>query len=167
MSKMRTAMLAGVDRPDSATAKFGLFSMGITTSSNWRENGKLAINETALMSAIENNIDLIADLFTNTENGLMTQLDKIIKDAVNPLGARHEKGVLIQKAGMLNSSSVNDNVLTEEIKRLNDMIDRLEMRYSKQQDRYWKVFSSLEQQMGVLQGQGDYISGMMAGMFQK
>ncbi|MCL2109518.1 MAG: flagellar filament capping protein FliD [Oscillospiraceae bacterium] len=165
MSRMRTTMTTGVPRGDGASGMFGLFSMGITTTSNWRDNGKLAINEAALMNAIENNIELVADLFTNTESGLMTQLDSVIKYAVNPLGARSEKGVLIQKAGMLNSASVHDNVLADEIKRVNDMIERLEMRYTKQQDRFWKIFSSLEQQMGVLQGQGDYITGMMAGMF--
>ena len=146
---------------------FGLFSMGITTMSNWRENGKLEINETRLMAAIEHDIDFITELFTNTTNGLMPTLNNIVNSAVSTSGARHEQGILIQRAGVLNSASVNNNAIYDQIKRLNDMISRLELRYSKQQDRYWKIFSGLEQQMGMLHSQGDYISGMMAGMFQQ
>lgn len=167
MSKMRTAMFTGVARAGEGGAMFGLFSMGISTSNNWRQNGKLVIDETKLMDAITNDIDMVTEFFTNAQNGLMPKLDDIIKSAVNPIGARHEKGILVQRAGQTNSSSATDNAIHDQIKRINDMISRLEIRYSRQQDRYWKIFSGLEQQMGTLQSQGDYITNMMGGFFQQ
>ncbi|MCL2077457.1 MAG: flagellar filament capping protein FliD [Oscillospiraceae bacterium] len=162
MGKMRTAMFSGVPRGDGTS--FGLFSMGINTSSNWRDNGKLKITEDELKAAIENNIDMIAELFTNTEKGLMPQLDEVIKSAVNTTGARADRGSLIQKAGMANMSSTNDNAIHDQIKRLNDMISTLQMRYDKQQDRFWRIFSALETQMGQLNSQSDYISQFMGNM---
>jgi len=161
MSKMRTTFYSGVSRGDGTM--FGLFSMGITTSDNWKQNGKLVIDEKKLERAIENDLDMITELFTNAEKGIMPQLQSVIDSAVKTTGARHEKGLLIQKAGMKSGSSVNDNAIFDQIKRLNDLIGNLEVRYQKQQDRYWKIFSNLEKQMGQLNSQTDYISQMAGG----
>lgn len=164
MGKMRTAMYSGVPAGDGTI--FGLFSIGITTSSSWQQNGKLVINEKMLMEALDKNMDMVAELFTNTSKGLMPQIDEIIKGAINTTGARYEKGVLVQKAGARTGSSVNDNSIFDQIKRLNTMIDNFEQRYQSQQDRYWKIFSALEKQMGQLNSQTDYI-GQMMGNFNK
>jgi len=161
MSKMRTTFYSGISRGDGTM--FGLFSMGITTSDNWKQNGKLVIDEKKLERAIENDLDMITELFTNAEKGIMPQLQSVIDSAVKTTGARHEKGLLIQKAGMKSGSSVNDNAIFDQIKRLNDLIGNLETRYQKQQDRYWKIFSNLEKQMGQLNSQTDYISQMAGG----
>jgi flagellar capping protein FliD len=161
MANMRTAMFSGIDRGDGTM--FGLFSMGITTSSNWRDNGKLVITaegEKRLMAAIENDIDMITELFTNAQNGIMPKLQEIIDSAVKTTGERWERGLLVQRAGMANQSSVTSNAIYDQIKRLNDIIGNLELRYQKQQDRYWKIFSALETQMGQLNAQTDYITQM-------
>jgi flagellar hook-associated protein 2 len=162
MSSMRTALYSGVSRGDGTM--FGLFSMGITTSSNWRQNGKLVIDEKKLEDAITNNVEMVTELFTQAEKGLMPQIDRILQSALNTTGARHDKGLLIQRAGLANTSSDRDNSIFDQIKRLNDIIGNLELRYQKQQDRYWKIFSALEKQMGTLNGQSDYI-GQMLGSF--
>jgi len=158
MGDMRVAMFSGIDRGDGT--KFGLFSMGISTSDNWLNNGKLVINEQKLMSAIEKDIDLITELFTNREDGIMPKLRGIIDSATKTSGDRGERGLLIQRAGMANQSSATSNAIYDQIKRLNSVIANLELRYQKQQDRYWKIFSNLEQQMGQLNSQGDFVSQM-------
>ncbi|MDR2532166.1 MAG: flagellar filament capping protein FliD [Oscillospiraceae bacterium] len=160
MGRMRTSLFSGIDRGDGTM--FGLFSMGITTSDNWRQNGKLVINESRLTAALNDDIDMITELFTNTSNGLMPQMQEIIDSAIKTTGARHEKGVLIQRAGMASGTSVNDNAIHDQIKRLNDVISNLELRYQKQQDRFWKVFSAMEKQMGQLNSQTDFIGQMAA-----
>ncbi|MCL2696762.1 MAG: flagellar filament capping protein FliD [Oscillospiraceae bacterium] len=170
MANMRTVMFSGVDFMDSdgIEKKFGLFSMGITTSDNWRQNGKLVINEQKLRAAIENDIDKITELFTSTTtdpktgkaSGIMPQLQDVIRSATSTTGERWERGVLVQKAGIASQSSATSNAIYDQIKRLNSVIANLEARYQKQQDRYWKIFSALETQMGQLNGQTDFISQM-------
>jgi flagellar capping protein FliD len=160
MSKMRTDMFSGIDRGDGTL--FGLFSMGITTSSDWRQNGKLHIaDEAKFMDAINNNLDMVTQLFTRTETGLMAKLNSTIDSAVSRSGERWQRGLLVQRAGIGGGASANDNALYDQIKRLNDIIGNLQFRYDKQQDRYWKIFSALEKQMGQLNGQTDYINQMM------
>ncbi|MCL2019061.1 MAG: flagellar filament capping protein FliD [Oscillospiraceae bacterium] len=160
MSRMRVALFSGVPRGDDTM--FGLYSMGISTHQDWKQNGKLVIqDEERFLEAIEKDIDMIAELFTNTENGLMPQINSIIDSAIKTTGERWEKGLFIQKAGLANTSSATDNAINDQIKRLNDMISNLEYRYQKQQDRYWSIFTALEKQMGQLNGQSDYIGQML------
>jgi flagellar capping protein FliD len=166
MSDMRIAMFSGIDRGDGTM--FGLFSMGITTSTNWRDNGKLVIDEQKLTEAIENNIELITELFTSTaENpktkgpsGIMPQLHNVINSATRTTGERWERGLLVQRAGMANQTSATSNAIYDQIKRLNSVIANLELRYQRQQDRYWKIFSALETQMGQLNSQSDFVAQM-------
>ena len=155
-------MFTGVPRGDGT--QFGLFSMGITTSNNWRQNGKLVIDENKLEEAINGNIELITELFTNAEKGLMPQLQTVIDSAISPRGQRWEQGLLVQRAGISGGASERNNAIYDQIKRINDTVSRLELRYQRQQDRFWKIFSSLEQQMGVLNSQGDHMAGLMSSM---
>jgi flagellar hook-associated protein 2 len=160
MSDMRVAMFSGVDRGLGDGSMFGLFSMGISTSSNWLDNGKLIIDETRLKAAIDNDIDLVTELFTNVEKGIMPQLQDIINSATRTTGERWERGLLIQRAGIANGTSATSNALYDQIKRLNTVIANLELRYQRQQDRYWKIFAGLETQMGQLNSQHDFIAQM-------
>jgi flagellar hook-associated protein 2 len=160
MSTMRTAMFTGVDRGLGDGSMFGLFSMGITTSDNWKQNGKLVINEQRLRAAIENDIDAVTRLFTDAENGIMPKLMDTINSAVRSTGERWERGLLVQRAGVAGGTSATSNALYDQIKRLNNVISNLEVRYQRQQDRYWKIFSALETQMGQLNSQHDFISQM-------
>jgi flagellar capping protein FliD len=162
MADMRTTMFTGMDRGDGTM--FGLFSMGITTHSNWRQNGKLVIDENRLRQAIENDIETITEFFTRAETGLMPRLQGVIDSAVSPRGHRWEQGLLVQRAGLANTGSERNNAIYDQIKRINDTIGRLELRYQRQQDRFWKIFSALEQQMGVLHSQGDSISHLIGSM---
>ena len=158
MSKLRTEMYSGIDRGDGTI--FALFSMGITTSDNWKNHGQLVIDEKKLSEALDNNLDMVTELFTNPEKGLMAKLEAGIKSAVYEYGSRSEKGVLIQKAGTSGLSD-KDNAIYDQIKSLNNIISSFQMRYDKQQDRYWKIFSALEKQMGQLNGQTGYIDQLM------
>jgi flagellar capping protein FliD len=160
MSTMRTAMFSGVDRGLGDGSMFGLFSMGITTSDNWKQNGKLVLNEQRLRAAIDNDIDAVTRLFTDAENGIMPKLFNTINSAVRSTGERWERGLLVQRAGVAGGTSATSNALYDQIKRLNSVISNLEVRYQRQQDRYWKIFSGLETQMGQLNSQHDFISQM-------
>ena len=160
MSKMRTALYSSTTLADGS--KMALYNIGITASSDYTKHGTLILDEKALTEAFENNAEAITDLFTNTTTGIMSQLDSVLDSAVKTTGAREDKGVLIQKAGLANTSSSTDNTLYDEIKSIKTLIDSLNERYEQQQDRYWSTYSSLESQMSKLNSQTSYITSMLS-----
>ena len=148
----------------------GKFSMGITTSDDWGDHGKLELDETKLEAAFEQYADQIADLFAGTtvdengntvKTGIMHKLDDVLTGAVKTTGARKDKGTLVQLAGTKTGTSATDNSIYDQLKSISTLISSLETRYEKQQDRYWKQFSNLETMMGSLNSQTSYIQQLM------
>lgn len=168
MQKMRSVLYSTVKTADGQT--FSLFSMGITTSDDWGDHGKLVLDETKLEAAFEQYADQIADLFAGTtvdengntvKTGIMHKLDGVLTGAVKTTGARKDKGTLVQLAGTKTGTSATDNSIYDQLKSISTLISSLETRYEKQQDRYWKQFSNLETMMGSLNSQTSYIQQLM------
>lgn len=168
MQKMRSVLYSTVKTADGQT--FSLFSMGITTSDDWGDHGKLELDETKLEAAFEQYADQIADLFAGTtvdengntvKTGIMHKLDGVLTGAVKTTGARKDKGTLVQLAGTKTGTSATDNSIYDQLKSISTLISSLETRYEKQQDRYWKQFSNLETMMGSLNSQTSYIQQLM------
>lgn len=168
MQKMRSVLHSTVKTADGQT--FSLFSMGITTSDDWGDHGKLELDETKLEAAFEQYADQIADLFAGTtvdengntvKTGIMHKLDDVLTGAVKTTGARKDKGTLVQLAGTKTGTSATDNSIYDQLKSISTLISSLETRYEKQQDRYWKQFSNLETMMGSLNSQTSYIQQLM------
>ena len=168
MQKMRPVLYSTVKTADGQT--FSLFSMGITTSDDWGDHGKLELDETKLEAAFEQYADQIADLFAGTtvdengntvKTGIMHKLDDVLTGAVKTTGARKDKGTLVQLAGTKTGTSATDNSIYDQLKSISTLISSLETRYEKQQDRYWKQFSNLETMMGSLNSQTSYIQQLM------
>lgn len=156
MSKMRTVLYNSVDSADGT--KIGLYNIGITTSKDWSTHGTLSLNEAELTKALESYGDDIAKLFSDSENGIMTTFNSTIESAIKTSGERKDKGTLVQLAGVASTSSATDNSIYDQIKSLNTLIDTLNERYDKQQDRYWSMFSNMETQLGNINSQNSYIS---------
>ncbi len=168
MQKMRSVLYSTVKTADGQT--FSLFSMGITTSDDWGDHGKLELDETKLEAAFEQYADQIADLFAGTtvdengntvKTGIMHKLGDVLTGAVKTTGARKDKGTLVQLAGTKTGTSATDNSIYDQLKSISTLISSLETRYEKQQDRYWKQFSNLETMMGSLNSQTSYIQQLM------
>ena len=168
MQKMRSVLYSTEKTADGQT--FSLFSMGITTSDDWGDHGKLELDETKLEAAFGQYADQIADLFAGTtvdengntvKTGIMHKLDGVLTGAVKTTGARKDKGTLVQLAGTKTGTSATDNSIYDQLKSISTLISSLETRYEKQQDRYWKQFSNLETMMGSLNSQTSYIQQLM------
>ena len=98
MSQMRSALYTSVTLDDGS--KFGIYNLGIKTSSEWSEHGKLQIDENAFDKAFENNEDAIIKLFTDSDTGMMKKLNSVIDGAVKSSGAANTRGTLVRKAGV-------------------------------------------------------------------
>lgn len=160
MSKLRTVLYNSVDAADGT--KVGLYTLGITTSSDYSNHGKLVFDDTKDFEAIFTQYaDEFTELFTNTETGIAYQLERVIDNATRTTGGPGERGSLVDKAGVAGTSSATSNALYNKIKSLQDMISSLQRRYEQQQDRYWKIYGNMETMMGNLNGQTSYINQLL------
>lgn len=157
MSKLRTSLMGSVEGADGSM--FALSSLGITTATDWKEHGKLIIDEEKLTAAIENNMDDIAELFSDSENGIMNKFAAALEGAVGTTG---DKGTLINKAGLATGSTAKENQLYDMIKRTNDKITMLKKRYESEENRLWKKYSAMESMLSTLNSQSASISSYFA-----
>lgn len=154
MSKMRSVLYNSVTLDDGT--KFGIYGMGIKTSSEYEDHGKLEIDEDAFENAFEKDPEAIAKLFTDGTNGIMKQMDSVIDSAVKTTG--DVKGSLIRKAGLKNGSTATDNAIYKQMQTINKRISTLQDRYDSKEDYWWKVFTNLENAMSDFNSQSSYLS---------
>ena len=159
MSQMRSALYTSVTLDDGS--KFGIYGMGIKTSSEWSEHGKLEIDEDAFDKAFEKGEDAIIKLFTDSDNGMMAKLNKVMDGAVKSSGAEENRGTLIRKAGKADSSVTTDSTIYKEMVKMQNRLKELQNRYDSKEEYWWKVFTNMETAMTDLNSQTSYISSYL------
>lgn len=151
LSSMRKALYSSVE-----SAGISLYDIGIETSSNWRDNGKLVFTESELRETLATNADGIQKLFTDPDEGLAVKLEKALKDAANVSSG--SPGTLVQYAGTKDVLAT-DNTIYREMKSISDVLTRLNASYEKEKSRYWKQFNAMEQALANLNSQSSWLSG--------
>lgn len=159
MSQMRSALYTSVTLDDGS--KFGIYNLGIKTSSEWSEHGKLQIDENAFDKAFENNEDAIIKLFTDSDTGMMKKLNSVIDGAVKSSGAANTRGTLVRKAGKADSFVTTDSTIYKEMVKMQDRLKELQDRYDTKEEYWWKVFTNMETAMADLNSQTSYISSYL------
>ena len=165
MSQIRTALYGAVTL-DNGT-KFGIYNMGIKTSSILDSSsddamrGKLKLDEDALNKAFNENPEAVSKLFTDSENGIMTKVNRVLDNAVRTTG--RTKGTLINKAGTASGSSAKDNYIYRQMESVQKRISQLQDRYDAKEEYWWKVFTNLESAMGDFNNQSAYLSNYLSG----
>ncbi len=139
----------------SNTSAIALYNIGIETSSNKEDRGKLVIDEEALKKALSENIEEVEKLFVG-ENGLADKLTNIMdKTAKVSAGS---PGELVRLAGAKELKATQTNsTLAAELKRIDDRISLLNTRYNKEKDRYWKQFNAMETIISNYSAQSAYL----------
>ncbi|MDM8534040.1 flagellar filament capping protein FliD [Clostridiaceae bacterium HSG29] len=155
-----------------------LKDIGITTSSNYKDNGKLTIDEDTLKSSINNNYGKVVELFTKTsdvdyddtsnrstrkaEEGIANRLYDVLQDNIrNTRDEGGNKGILIEKAGYEGEVSDFDNIIQDVINDYDDRIfDILDYLDSKE-EAYYTMFAKMEAAMSEMQSQSDWLSSQM------
>lgn len=178
VTSMRTALYEKVEG-----VSISLYDVGIASSS-YTDRGKLKIDETKLKNALTNNFDQVVKLFTNeseytyseslddstkraeryTESGLAQRLYDIIQDNVRiTRSSDGKKGTLLEKAGYANDSTDYNNLLFQQIRSKETLIDSLEVKLSAKESAYYLKFSNMERLLGEMQSQMGSMSSMLGG----
>lgn len=156
-SQLRTALNQSVQLEDGS--KISLYSIGITTTSNWTEGGKLEIDEDKLRKAIEVYGDGIDTLFTKTSaeggKGLAERVNDIVESAIS------RNGSIARKAGIAGTESEYNNTLYNQLKNYNSRIENMLKLLEKKETNYYNMFAKLEAAMSNSNSQMDYIQSLM------
>lgn len=133
-----------------------LSAIGITTG-DWREKGKLHINEDKLRDAIAKDPDAVMRLFNASgENfssqGVANRMYDILKDGVADI---------TEKAGGGEFEKVDNSILGKQIRNMDDRIADLEDRLLRTEERYWQKFIAMEQAIQYANQQSLWLASQM------
>ena len=162
-----------------------LKSIGIDTSADYTERGKLVIDETKLRDAIANNPDQVQQLFSKTstsvpaysatlsaadrttrynEEGIANRLYDIIQDNIRTIrDSNGKKGILIEKAGLVGDTSELLNLIDKDITTNNDAINDLIVRLNAKETAYYKKFTALEEYVAQMNAQSAWLAQQFSG----
>lgn len=150
LSEMRMILYGSVDE-----AGLALYDIGIEASSNWRDNGKLVVDEEALRSVVATNADSIRKLFTDKEQGIAVKLQNAIKDTANVSSG--SPGSMVRYAGT-KDVLVTNNTLYQEMKRIKENLSNLNNKYKQEKARYWQQFTSMEKALSSMNSQSSWLT---------
>lgn len=155
INQMRSAISSAVGGVSGAKS---LSDIGIKTSTNYLENGKLTIDETKLREAISADPNQVYELFSangkeDSEKGLARRITSALDEARTKITA---------KAGSGTTTVNNTFVLGRLLDGYETQVKRFETRLESLENRYWKQFSAMEQAIQKANSQSSYLSGMFS-----
>lgn len=155
LSSMRQALYRKVDGVEDGFSQ--LAQIGITTTPNYLEGGKLIIDEAKLRQKIEENPDAIYRLFSNNgegnAKGIVLQLRDEIKKTMKSIE---------DKAGNT-LKTANQYIIGKSILDIDTRISAAEDRLRRVEDRYWKQFSAMEKAVQRANSQSMYLMNAFGG----
>ncbi|MBQ8924143.1 MAG: flagellar filament capping protein FliD, partial [Lachnospiraceae bacterium] len=152
-----------VTNEDGSKTQYTLASLGIVTSSDWTENGKLhimgddddptyAMETNKLKAAIEGKPEIFSKIFADGDNG-SDGIGKQIYDYMMKA---------MKKTTTSSSLTFYDDVsMKEDMDDYDDKIDELNQKLSDLEDRYYDQFAKMESAMAKLQQQQSYLASLM------
>lgn len=155
LNKMRSELNASLS---GVTGANRLSDIGISTSENYMENGKLIIDEAKLRKAISEDPNQVYELFaangeTNSEKGLARRLVTTLDNT---------RKLVIEKAG--SDTAVNNTFsLGRTLNGFEDQISRFEDRLLMIEDRYYRQFAAMESAIQRANQQSAYLMNAFSG----
>lgn len=128
-----------------------LSQVGISTTKNYLDGGKLEIDEEKLKTALRENPDDVYKLFSNDtkdgSRGLINRFD----DALDQTRAQIER-----QAGK-STHTLDNYAIGKQMKEVNERISVFEKRMEQVEQKYWNQFTQMEKAISNLNQQADYL----------
>lgn len=134
-----------------------LTQIGIKTTSNYMNGGKLEIDEDKLKAALRENPGDVQKLFSNTSKGTDRGLVNRLEDAVKTTMGNIEK-----QAGK-DTQTLDNYTLGKRMKELNERISVFEARMIKVEQRHWNQFTQMEKAIQRLNDQSSQLFSQFGG----
>lgn len=134
-----------------------LYELGITTT-YFGTKDNLAISDTSkLKTLISENPEAIKKLFTDTESGLATLLNKSLDDAASI--STVDTGSLVRIAGAAGKTDTKSSIY-KQIKEIKTKLKSLDKKYDKEYKRYWKKFNEMESYISKMNSSSSWLSSL-------
>lgn len=162
--EMRAALYQEVEG-----AGLSLSEIGITTSKDYMDGGKLVIDEDKLSAALSEKPEQVARLFsqageTYEEQGIAQRwYDTIQKNIRVTRDENGYKGLLLEKAGIVGDITEFDNTLSDRIEDYEERIDVLLEDLAEQEERYYNMFARMEAAIARLNSQAMWLQQQFGG----
>lgn len=154
LSDMREAVLEPVQ-----SAGLSLSAVGISTTSDVLSGGKLAVDKTALKSALQSDPDRVAGLFTNTD-GVAGKIKEVIEKNIGAFG---NSGALIDVAGKDGMVGADNSQLSRQISDYESNVKKLQTQLQTEKSHWLAKFTTMETKLSALTSQYDYLSSVLSG----
>lgn len=113
------------------------------------KKNNLKIDENKLISAIENNSEEIAKMFTDSETGIFSRMKNTLYDEF----VSSTKSALIHKAGYEGTTYFTQNTLTKQINEYTNKISEMEKEMKTKEQSLYSKWSTIETAMQKLNSQ--------------
>lgn len=145
-----------------------LSQIGIKVKSDYRENGKLEIDEAKLQDAINNNFDEVKRIFTQTSDTKADNAENA-KKRKQELGFAErlyeeitaQLGKFTKRIGSGSIEALDDSVLGKQLKLLSDKASDWEQKLKDIETRYYKKFTAMEQAIQKMNSQSSWLSSQL------
>jgi len=136
-----------------------LDSIGITTSSNWKDNGKLYIDEEDLSKALTEDMEGVMKLFNNDSEepnavGIARKLDEMLLGHMESIASTAGRNV----------AGADESYLGREIARMEKNLDDMEDRLIRIEEKYWEQFTAMEKALQQMQSQSNWLAVQLGQM---
>jgi flagellar hook-associated protein 2 len=181
LSSLLTQMRNDIYTPVETSGSFDLITdIGISTTKNYRDGGRLAIDETKLRAALEEDPDSVHQLLNNTADKTLTDIPLADRTAEEQSQITSQTGLVgrlrstisnsmdqvVKRAG--NEYRTNQQfTLGRELINVDNKIDTFQRRLASIEQRYWAQFTRMETAMNQANAQGNALMsqlGMGSGM---
>lgn len=154
LTNMRQSIYEPVDTGGAFTH---LSQIGITTTNNYKDGGKLEIDEDKLRAAIEEDADSVYAIFAGTDNspGMAQTLRTNLSDSMSALARR--------AGGSEGYYEEHQFTLGKQTKELTDRIANFERRLEQKEARYWRQFTAMEKAMQMANAQSESLYNLLYG----
>ncbi len=146
-----------------------LESIGISMGGMYEEGGKLNFDEAKFREAMNNDPDKVADIICgggDVKTGLAETIGNKLSSYATRFGWKHNgsNGCLVEVAGTEKiSNSMTKNQIYNQLKDMQEAIEKLKSALTVEQDRYIKQFTTMEQMISQMNSQSSYFASLSAG----
>lgn len=160
LDRLRVDIYSPISTSNNNTTIRQLTDLGISTTSNYMDRGKLEINEDKLRAAIENDPEGVFQLFTadgptSADKGIARRMRESLDVTMRAVSER---------AGGSHGKLQNHQfTLGRNLEDIETRLSNFERRLKQVEDRYWTQFSAMEKAMQQANSQAESMFSMLMG----
>ncbi|MDG5786663.1 flagellar hook-associated protein 2 [Evansella sp. AB-P1] len=160
LNNMRQDFYGTVDSGDFNQSISLITDIGITTTSNYQDRGRLEVDEEQLRNAIEEDPESVYQLFA--ADGETYEEQGIARRLRNTLSGQIE--MISERAGRSEMASNQQFTIGRQLDQGEERISNFERRMQQVEQRYWAQFNAMEQAMAQANSQAEMLMSQLSGL---